>query len=56
MDRSERIYLEIDVLGLIVWTWHWQDPSHKEEQETWISLSMDPGKQNMRVLLIGVSE
>jgi hypothetical protein len=56
MDRSERIYLEIDVLGLIVWTWHWQDPSLKEEQETWISLSMDPGKQNMRVLLIGVSE
>jgi hypothetical protein len=41
MDTSVRRYLDMGVLDPIVWTWQLQDPSHKEEQETGISLSMD---------------
>jgi hypothetical protein len=32
--------LGMGVLGVIVWTRQLQDPSHREEQETWIPVSM----------------
>jgi hypothetical protein len=38
MDTSIRRYLEICVLGPIVWTRQLQGPSHREEQESWIPL------------------
>jgi hypothetical protein len=38
---SVRRYLESSETGLIVWTLAVQDPRHGEEQETWISLSID---------------
>jgi hypothetical protein len=41
MDMSGKRYLEMSVSGPIVWTWQLQDPSHGEEQETWIPLHMD---------------
>ena len=56
MDTSVRRYLEISVPGPIVWTWQLQDPSHREEQESGISLSMDSGKPNIQVLPIGILE
>jgi hypothetical protein len=47
VDMSVRRYLKMGVLGPIVWKWQLQDPSHREEQETWISLNMDKGKPNI---------
>ncbi len=37
----ERQYLKMGVSGQIVWTLQLHDPSHREEQETGIPLSMD---------------
>jgi hypothetical protein len=52
IDTSVRRYLEMDESGPIVWTWQLQDPSNREEQETWIPLNMNDGKLNIQVLLI----
>ncbi len=41
MDMSGRQYLEMDVTGPIIRTLLLNDPRHREEQETWIPLSMD---------------
>ncbi len=41
MDMSVEEYLLMGVTVLIVWTRQLQDPSHREEQETCLSLSMD---------------
>jgi len=38
---GKTIYLKMGVLGPMVWTRQLHDPSHREEQETGISLSMD---------------
>ncbi len=46
-------------MGLLitsVWTRQLQDPLHREEQETRFTLSMDQGKQNIRVSPIRVLE
>ncbi len=50
MDTSVEEYLEMGVTVLIVWTRQLQDPSHREEQETCLSLSMDQGKANIDFL------
>jgi hypothetical protein len=41
MDTLVEQYLEMGVTSIIVWTWQLQDPSHREEQETCLPLSMD---------------
>ena len=41
MDKSVEIIIGDGVTGPIVWTWQLQDPIHKEEQKTCLSLSMD---------------
>ncbi len=44
MDTSVEDYLEMSVLGLLVWTQQLQDPSHREAWETYLSLSIGLGK------------
>ncbi len=39
IDMSVEEYLEMGVTVLIVWTRQLQDPSHREEQETCLSLT-----------------
>ncbi len=47
-------YLEMGVLGLIVWTQQLQDPWHREEFKASLSLSMDYGKQNIDITRFSV--
>jgi hypothetical protein len=37
--------LEVSETGPIEWTLPLQEPRHREEQETWIPIRMDWGKQ-----------
>jgi hypothetical protein len=54
---SARRYLEMGVPGPIVWTRELQDPSHRDVQETDITLlSMDQGNTNIEVSPIGILE
>jgi hypothetical protein len=44
MDTSVEEYFKMGVLGLFVWTQWLQQPSHREVQETYLSLSIRLGK------------
>ena len=41
MDTSDRLYLEMGVTGPIVRTRQLHDPSHRDERDTCLPLSMD---------------
>ena len=49
MDIVVETFLEIGVSDLLVLTWHLQDPLYLELWETYLSLSIGPGKQNFMI-------
>ena len=54
---SARRYLEMGVSGPIAWKRELQDPSHRDVQETGITLLlMDQGNTNIEVSPIGILE
>ncbi len=56
MEKASWKIIGDGCVGYKCMTQQLQDPPHREEQETYFTLSMDQGKQNIQVSLIRVLE